>query len=71
MFYKSLNIICGFLDGKVYDAYVIYQEENVGMETERKVAHFVNTVLPAVLENGCSFNLYIQGRDDLPGDGAV
>ncbi|XP_046700493.1 interleukin-1 receptor-like 1 isoform X2 [Silurus meridionalis] len=55
-------------DGKLYDAYVIYQKDNPDEKTGRKAAYFVNEVLPAVLENSCGFKLYIQGRDDLPGE---
>lgn len=63
--------LCVSLDSKLYDAYVIYQKDNMEEKTGRKVAHFVNKVLPAVLENSCGFKLYIHGRDDLPGEGAV
>lgn len=67
----GLIAFCVSLDGKVYDAYVIFQKDNLDEITGRKVAYFVNKVLPAVLENACGFKLYIQGRDDLPGEGAV
>lgn len=55
----------------MYDAFVIYQRANLDDQTERRLAHFVNEVLPAVLEKECGFNLYIFGRDDLPGEGTV
>lgn len=68
---KGLIASCASLDGKVYDAYVIYQKDNVDEITGSKADYFVNKILPAVLEKDCGFKLYIDGRDDLPGEGAV
>lgn len=50
---------------------MIYQKDDTDEVTGRKVAYFVSKVLPAVLEDVCGFKLYIHGRDDLPGEGAV
>ncbi|XP_072542573.1 interleukin-1 receptor-like 1 isoform X1 [Salminus brasiliensis] len=70
LFFRGLCIIrTNNDDGKVYDAYVIYQKDNEDGKTENSVSHFINIVLPAVLENSCGFKLYIHGRDDLPGEG--
>ncbi|NXQ50778.1 IL1R1 protein, partial [Catharus fuscescens] len=58
------------LDGKIYDAYVLYTESSEGrsiccLET------FVHRILPDVLEKQCGYNLFILGRDDLPGEAVV
>ncbi|NXO87477.1 IL1R1 protein, partial [Sitta europaea] len=58
------------LDGKIYDAYVLYTKISEGrniccLET------FVRRILPDVLETQCGYNLFILGRDDLPGQAVV
>ncbi|NWS19757.1 ILRL2 protein, partial [Pachyramphus minor] len=58
------------LDGKTYDAYVLYAKSSEGrsfycLET------FVRRILPDVLEKQCGYNLFIFGRDDLPGEAVV
>nr|XP_060625721.1 interleukin-1 receptor-like 2 isoform X1 [Anolis sagrei ordinatus]XP_060625722.1 interleukin-1 receptor-like 2 isoform X1 [Anolis sagrei ordinatus]XP_060625724.1 interleukin-1 receptor-like 2 isoform X1 [Anolis sagrei ordinatus]XP_060625725.1 interleukin-1 receptor-like 2 isoform X1 [Anolis sagrei ordinatus]XP_060625726.1 interleukin-1 receptor-like 2 isoform X1 [Anolis sagrei ordinatus] len=52
------------LDGKVYDAYVLYPK------TDTQDC-FALKVLPEVLEKQCGYNLFIPGRDDLPGKALV
>ncbi|XP_027760845.1 interleukin-1 receptor-like 2 [Empidonax traillii] len=57
-------------DGKIYDAYVLYAKSSEGrsfycLET------FVRRILPDVLEKQCGYNLFIFGRDDLPGEAVV
>ncbi|NXK33228.1 IL1R1 protein, partial [Piprites chloris] len=58
------------LDGKTYDAYVLYAKSSESrsfycLET------FVHRILPDVLEKQCGYNLFIFGRDDLPGEAVV
>ncbi|NWR08311.1 IL1R1 protein, partial [Paradoxornis webbianus] len=58
------------LDGKIYDAYVLYTNSSESrsiccLET------FVRRMLPGVLEEQCGYNLFILGRDDLPGEAVV
>ncbi|NXQ52717.1 IL1R1 protein, partial [Anthoscopus minutus] len=56
------------LDEKIYDAYVLYTKSSEGgscLET------FVRRILPDVLEKQCGYNLFILGRDDLPGEAVV
>ncbi|XP_062982301.1 interleukin-1 receptor-like 2 isoform X2 [Elgaria multicarinata webbii] len=51
-------------DGKTYDAYVLYPKTN-------SQDCFALKVLPEVLEKHCGYNLFILGRDDLPGKALV
>ncbi|XP_059973724.1 interleukin-1 receptor-like 1 [Mesoplodon densirostris] len=56
-------------DGKTYDAYVIYPRNcKNSPEGASSVEYFVHQILPDVLENKCGYNLYIYGRDLLPGE---
>uniref|UniRef100_A0A8C3RHS1 Interleukin 1 receptor type 1 n=1 Tax=Cyanoderma ruficeps TaxID=181631 RepID=A0A8C3RHS1_9PASS len=67
------NSVCALTskeDGKIYDAYVLYTKSSEGrsiccLET------FVRRMLPDVLEEQCGYNLFILGRDDLPGEAVV
>ncbi|XP_058685362.1 interleukin-1 receptor-like 2 isoform X2 [Poecile atricapillus] len=67
------NSVCALTskeDGKIYDAYVLYTKGSEGrsiccLET------FVRRILPDVLEKQCGYNLFILGRDDLPGEAVV
>ncbi|XP_072252954.1 interleukin-1 receptor-like 1 [Leuresthes tenuis] len=55
-------------DDRVYDAYVVYETQSVDKATEEKLSWFVTKILPKVLEDQCRYRLYIQGRDDIPGE---
>ncbi|XP_014748730.1 PREDICTED: interleukin-1 receptor type 1-like isoform X1 [Sturnus vulgaris] len=67
------NSVCALTskeDGKIYDAYVLYTKSSESrsiccLET------FVRSILPDVLEKQCGYNLFILGRDDLPGEAVV
>ncbi|KAM7406882.1 hypothetical protein PAMA_002872 [Pampus argenteus] len=58
------------LDGKLYDAYVVYPQPcSVGFSQE--VETFALHTLPDVLEKACGYKLFITGRDCLPGQAIV
>ncbi|KAG7262970.1 hypothetical protein CRUP_018890 [Coryphaenoides rupestris] len=54
-------------NGKLYDAYVSYLYSSSGGGSSQVVT-FALTVLPEVLEKRHGFRLFIQGRDDCPGE---
>ncbi|XP_071887363.1 interleukin-1 receptor type 1 isoform X5 [Anas platyrhynchos] len=58
------------LDGKIYDAYVLYTKGSGGSSFYH-LENFVLGILPSVLEQQCGYNLFILGRDDLPGEDMV
>ncbi|KFV56885.1 Interleukin-1 receptor type 1, partial [Tyto alba] len=74
------NSVCAFAskeetfvfvsDGKIYDAYVLYTKSSGG-RSFCDVEVFVRRILPDVLEQQCGYNLFILGRDDLPGEAVV
>ncbi|XP_075056311.1 interleukin-1 receptor type 1 isoform X2 [Mixophyes fleayi] len=53
-------------DGKIYDAYIMYPKKAMG-SSSYDMDMFVLKVLPEVLEKQCAYQLFIIGRDDLPG----
>ncbi|XP_029967963.1 interleukin-1 receptor-like 1 [Salarias fasciatus] len=55
-------------DSRLYDAYVVYQNQGTDPLTENSLSRFVTEVLPSVLENKCGYRLFIHGRDDIPGE---
>ncbi|XP_034613897.1 interleukin-1 receptor type 1-like isoform X1 [Trachemys scripta elegans] len=56
-------------DGKIYDAYVLYPKNRVSCLYSPDI--FALKILPEVLERQCGYNLFIFGRDDLPGQAVV
>ncbi|NWR40967.1 IL1R1 protein, partial [Regulus satrapa] len=66
----SKEVFVFVLDGKIYDAYVLYTKSSEG----RSICYletFVRRILPDVLEKQCGYKLFIMGRDDLPGEAVV
>ncbi|XP_067889944.1 interleukin-1 receptor type 1-like [Heterodontus francisci] len=56
-------------DGKKYDAYIIYPQSCSSYSTNILV--FVMDLMPQVLECQCGYNLFIPGRDNLPGEAFI
>ncbi|KAM9593982.1 interleukin-1 receptor type 1 isoform 2-T7 [Morphnus guianensis] len=53
-------------DGKIYDAYILYPKNRASCLYSSDI--FALKILPEVLERQCGYNLFIFGRDDLPGE---
>ncbi|XP_041324393.1 interleukin-1 receptor type 1-like isoform X3 [Pyrgilauda ruficollis] len=53
-------------DEKIYDAYVLYPKNRESCLYSSDI--FALKILPEVLERQCGYNLFILGRDDLPGE---
>ncbi|XP_039246512.1 interleukin-1 receptor-like 2 isoform X1 [Pipra filicauda] len=67
------NSVCALTskeDGKTYDAYVLHAKSSEG-KSFYCLETFVRRILPDVLEKQCGYNLFIFGRDDLPGEAVV
>ncbi|NXS43332.1 IL1R1 protein, partial [Balaeniceps rex] len=56
-------------DGKIYDAYVLYPKNRASCLYSSDI--FALKILPEVLERQCGYNLFIFGRDDLPGEAVI
>ncbi|XP_075967812.1 interleukin-1 receptor type 1 [Anarhichas minor] len=58
------------LDGKSYDAYVVYPQ-SCAVGFSKEVEEFALHTLPQVLEKACAYKLFIPGRDCMPGTAIV
>ncbi|XP_071601272.1 interleukin-1 receptor type 1-like isoform X2 [Heliangelus exortis] len=56
-------------DGKIYDAYILYPRNRERGLYSSDI--FALKILPEVLERQCGYNLFIFGRDDLPGEAVI
>ncbi|XP_027530754.1 interleukin-1 receptor type 1 isoform X2 [Neopelma chrysocephalum] len=56
-------------DEKIYDAYVLYPKNRESCLYSSDI--FALKILPEVLERQCGYNLFIFGRDDLPGEAVI
>ncbi|NXL84334.1 IL1R1 protein, partial [Alectura lathami] len=56
-------------DGKLYDAYVLYPKNRESCLYSSDI--FALKILPEVLERQCGYNLFIFGRNDLPGEAVI
>ncbi|KAM6292829.1 interleukin-1 receptor type 1-like isoform 3-T4 [Porphyrio hochstetteri] len=56
-------------DEKIYDAYVLYPKNRASCLYSSDI--FALKILPEVLERQCGYNLFIFGRDDLPGEAVI
>ncbi|XP_062259279.1 interleukin-1 receptor-like 1 isoform X2 [Platichthys flesus] len=65
---KSATLTLKRRDARMYDAYVVYQMQKMDKVTEYTLCQFITQVLPSVLEEKCGYRLFIQGRDDIPGE---
>ncbi|KAF7653389.1 hypothetical protein LDENG_00083470 [Lucifuga dentata] len=69
LFFRRYVTLCAHReDAKLYDAYVVYQTQSADKASEETLCQFVTNVLPSVLEQKCGYRLFIQGRDDIPGE---
>ncbi|XP_073526601.1 interleukin-1 receptor-like 1 [Phyllobates terribilis] len=51
-----------------YDAYVIYPRSCHEQVLDNPMEYFVNTILLDVLEHKCGYNLFLPGRNTVPGE---
>ncbi|XP_077152735.1 interleukin-1 receptor-like 1 [Ranitomeya variabilis] len=55
-------------DGKDYDAYVIYSRSCHEQVLDNPAEYFVNNILLDVLEHKCGYDLFLPGRNTVPGE---